>query len=62
MVEAHRLGAAPPGRLRPLGWRSQDDPAAQWQLETDFRAAMPRERAAELMEAWERAVRQATQH
>ena len=43
-------------------WRSQDDLAAQWQLERTFEPAMPRERAAELMEAWERAVRQATQH
>jgi len=62
VVETTALGAAYLAGLATGLWRSQDDLAAQWQLERTFEPAMPRERAAELMEAWERAVRQATQH
>jgi len=40
-------------------WKGLDELAAQWQVERRFEPAMPRERAAELMAGWERAVRQA---
>ena len=60
VVETTALGAAYLAGLATGLWRSQDDLAAQWQLERTFEPAMPRERAAELMAGWERAVRQAT--
>jgi glycerol kinase len=41
-------------------YRSLDELSAQWQVERRFLPTMPRERAAELMANWERAVRQAT--
>jgi glycerol kinase len=40
-------------------YSSLDELAAQWQVERRFLPTMPRERAAELMANWERAVRQA---
>jgi glycerol kinase len=53
-------GTGRPGLATEL-WRDPDELAAQWQVQRVFEPAMPRERAAELMAEWERAVRQATQ-
>lgn len=61
VVETTALGAAYLAGLASGLWSDQAELAAQWQLERTFEPTMPRERAAELMEAWERAVRQATQ-
>ena len=40
--------------------RDEAELAAQWQLERRFLPTMSRERAADLMARWERAVRQAS--
>jgi len=61
VVETTALGAAYLAGLAAGLWRNLDELAAQWQLQRVFEPAMPRERATELMAAWERAVRQATQ-
>jgi glycerol kinase len=61
VVETTALGAAYLAGLASGLWSDQAELAAQWQLERTFEPAMPRERAAELMAGWERAVRQATQ-
>ena len=60
VVETTALGAAYLAGLASGLWSDQAELAAQWQLERTFEPAMPRERAAELMAGWERAVRQAT--
>jgi glycerol kinase len=61
VVETTALGAAYLAGLASGLWSDQAELAAQWQLDRTFEPAMPRERAAELMAGWERAVRQATQ-
>ena len=60
VVETTALGAAYLAGLASGLWRSQDELAAQWQVQRVFEPTLPRERAAELMAGWERAVRQAT--
>jgi glycerol kinase len=59
-VETTALGAACLACLATGMWSGLDGVAAPWQLERTFEPAMPRGRAAELMAAWECAVRQAT--
>jgi glycerol kinase len=59
VVETTALGAAYLAGLAVGTYRSLDELAAQWQVERRFLPTMPRERAAELMANWERAVRQA---
>ena len=39
-------------------YKNLDELAAQWQVERRFEPTLARERAAELMARWERAVRQ----
>jgi glycerol kinase len=60
VVETTALGAAYLAGLAVGTYRSLDELAAQWQVERRFLPTMPRERAAEAMAQWERAVRQAT--
>jgi glycerol kinase len=60
VVETTALGAAYLAGLAVGAYRSLDELSAQWQVERRFLPTMPRERAAELMANWERAVRQAT--
>ena len=60
VIETTALGAAYLAGLATGVWASQDELAAQWQVERAFHPTMPRERAAELMARWEHAVRQAT--
>ncbi len=59
VVETTALGAAYLAGLASGLWRSQDELAAQWRVQRVFEPTLPRERAAELMAQWERAVRQA---
>ena len=61
VVETTALGAAYLAGLASGLWRNLDELAAQWRVQRVFEPTLPRERAAELMAAWERAVRQATQ-
>jgi len=60
VTETTALGAAYLAGLATGVWHDQDELAAQWQVERRFLPTMPRERAAELMARWERAVRQAS--
>jgi glycerol kinase len=60
VTETTALGAAYLAGLATGVWASLDELAAQWQVERRFIPTMPRERAAELMARWERAVRQAS--
>jgi len=60
VTETTALGAAYLAGLATGVWRDQETLAAQWQVERRFLPTMPRERAAELMQRWERAVRQAS--
>jgi glycerol kinase len=60
VIETTALGAAYLAGLSCGLYGSLDELASQWQVERRFHPTMPRERAAELMERWERAVRQAT--
>lgn len=60
VIETTALGAAYLAGLSCGLYASLDELAAQWQVERRFHPTMPRERAAELMQRWERAVRQAT--
>ncbi len=60
VTETTALGAAYLAGLATGVWRDQAELAAQWQVERRFLPTMPRERAAELMARWERAVRQAS--
>ncbi len=59
VIETTALGAAYLAGLACGVYRSTDELAAQWQVERRFHPTLPRERAAELMQRWERAVRQA---
>lgn len=60
VIETTALGAAYLAGLSCGLYGSLDELASQWQVERRFHPTMPRERAAELMQRWERAVRQAT--
>ena len=59
VIETTALGAAYLAGLSCGVYRSLDELSAQWKVERRFHPTMPRERAAELMQRWERAVRQA---
>jgi glycerol kinase len=59
VIETTALGAAYLAGLSCGVYASLDELAMQWQVERRFHPTMPRERAAELMQRWERAVRQA---
>jgi glycerol kinase len=59
VVETTALGAAYLAGLAVGTYGNLDELAAQWQVERRFTPTMPRERAAEHMANWERAVRQA---
>ncbi len=58
VIETTALGAAYLAGLASGLYRGLDELSAQWRAERVFEPRMPRERAAELMERWERAVRQ----
>ncbi|MES3014269.1 MAG: glycerol kinase GlpK, partial [Pseudomonadota bacterium] len=58
VIETTALGAAYLAGLSCGMYRNLDELAAQWQIERSFHPTMSRERAGELMENWERAVRQ----
>ena len=58
VIETTALGAAYLAGLAVGSYRNLEELAAQWQVERRFLPTMPRERAAELMANWERAVRQ----
>jgi glycerol kinase len=60
VIETTALGAAYLAGLAVGLYKNLDELAAQWQVERRFLPTMPRERAAELMAHWERAVRQTT--
>ena len=60
VIETTALGAAYLAGLAVGVYRDTDQLAAMWQVQREFQPTMPRERAAELMAGWERAVRQAT--
>jgi glycerol kinase len=59
ITETTALGAAYLAGLAVGVWRSQDELAAQWQVERRFEPAMARSQAAERMAAWASAVAQA---
>ena len=59
VIETTALGAAYLAGLSTGVWRSTEELSAQWKVERSFHPTMPRDRAAELMARWERAVRQA---
>ena len=59
VIETTALGAAYLAGLSSGIYRNLDELSAQWQVERRFHPTLPRERAAELMTNWERAVRQA---
>ncbi|HEX6707597.1 MAG TPA: glycerol kinase GlpK [Albitalea sp.] len=59
VIETTALGAAYLAGLSCGMYANLDELAAQWQVERRFHPTMPRERAQELMQRWERAVRQA---
>ncbi len=58
VIETTALGAAYLAGLSCGLFKSLDELSAQWQVERRFHPTLPRERAAELMANWERAVRQ----
>jgi len=58
VIETTALGAAYLAGLAVGVYKGLDELSAQWQSERVFHPTMPRERAAALMEQWERAVRQ----
>jgi glycerol kinase len=58
VIETTALGAAYLAGLSCGVYKGLDELGAQWQVERRFHPTLPRERAAELMAAWERAVRQ----
>jgi glycerol kinase len=60
VIETTALGAAYLAGLSCGLYKSLDELAAQWQVERRFHPTLSRERAAELMQRWEHAVRQAT--
>jgi glycerol kinase len=59
VIETTALGAAYLAGLTAGVYKSLDELSANWQAERRFLPTLPRERAAELMANWERAVRQA---
>jgi glycerol kinase len=59
VIETTALGAAYLAGLSCGVYKGLDELSAQWQVERRFHPTMPRERAAELMAGWEKAVRQA---
>jgi glycerol kinase len=60
VLETTALGAAYLAGLSSGVYAGTDELAAQWRIERTFHPTMPRERAAELMAGWEKAVGQAT--
>ncbi len=60
VIETTALGAAYLAGLAVGVYAGLDELAAQWQVQRVFLPTLSRERAAELMAGWERAVRQAT--
>jgi glycerol kinase len=58
VVETTALGAAYLAGLATGVYKNLDELSAQWQVERRFLPTMARERVAELMQRWERAVRQ----
>ncbi len=58
VIETTALGAAYLAGLSCGMFETTEQLAAQWQVERRFHPTLPRERAEELMERWERAVRQ----
>ena len=58
VIETTALGAAYLAGLAVGTYKNLDELAAQWQVERRFLPTLSRERAAELMAGWERAVRQ----
>ena len=60
VIETTALGAAYLAGLATGVWQGLDELSSHWQVERRFLPTMPRERAAERMERWERAVRQTT--
>jgi glycerol kinase len=60
VIETTALGAAYLAGLSSGVWKTLDELASQWRVERRFMPTLPRERAAELMARWERAVRQTT--
>jgi glycerol kinase len=59
IIETTALGAAYLAGLSVGVYENQAALGAHWQVQRRFEPTMPRERAAELMAGWERAVRQA---
>lgn len=60
VTETTALGAAYLAGLASGVWGGTDELSKLWQAERRFHPTLPRERAAEAMARWERAVRQAT--
>jgi glycerol kinase len=60
VIETTALGAAYLAGLSCGVYSGLDELAAHWQVQRRFHPTLSRERAAELMDRWERAVRQAT--
>lgn len=60
VIETTALGAAYLAGLATGVFRSVDELAGLWQEERRFEPCMPQERAADLMAAWELAVKQTT--
>jgi len=58
VIETTALGAAYLAGLSCGVFRGLDELSAQWQVERRFHPTLPRERAGELMQRWEHAVRQ----
>ena len=60
VIETTALGAAYLAGLSCGVYSNLGELSAQWRVERSFHPTMSRERAGELMQDWERAVRQAT--
>ena len=60
VIETTALGAAYLAGLACGVYQGPRELAAQWQVERTFYPTMARERAAELMQRWQRAVAQTT--
>jgi glycerol kinase len=58
VIETTALGAAYLAGLAVGVYKNLDQLSAQWQVERRFHPTLPRDRAAELMQRWEHAVRQ----
>jgi glycerol kinase len=59
ILETTALGAAYLAGLAVGYWESQDDISDQWQLEKEFKPAMPEEKVNELISGWNRALKSA---